>query len=165
MTNWYKNNHVCFQKLFFYVRKPLLNHSSLVPVARKTKELTDWLTVLKNNISWEKCHVLKKFFHIGPTQVKCRLLISRIFYVMNFWHFLEMLQFNLWHFWIMVEFFYISDECRKCAENSDVRFYLPLWYQKVKFSAPIWCASESRRIQPILVSLSLVESCTTIVWL
>ena len=24
----------------------------------------------------------------------------------------------------MVEFFYITDECRKCAENSDVRFYL-----------------------------------------
>ena len=34
----------------------------------------------------------------GPTQVKCRLLISSIFYVMNFRHFLEMLEFNLWHF-------------------------------------------------------------------
>ena len=35
---------------------------------------------------------------LGPTQVKCRLLISSIFYVMNFQHFLEMLEFNLWHF-------------------------------------------------------------------
>ena len=35
---------------------------------------------------------------IGPPQVKCRLLISSIFYVMNFQHFLEMLEFNLWHF-------------------------------------------------------------------
>ena len=32
---------------------------------------------------------------IGPTQVKCGLLISSIFYVMNFRHFLEMLEFNL----------------------------------------------------------------------
>ena len=35
---------------------------------------------------------------LGPTQVKCRLLISSIFYVMNFQHLLEMLEFNLWHF-------------------------------------------------------------------
>ena len=60
----------------------------------------------------------------------------------------------------MVEFFYISDECRKCAENSDVRFYLLkllLWYQKVKFSAPIGCASESRRIQPMSSKLWSVK--------
>ena len=30
-----------------------------------------------------------------PTHVKCRLLISSIFYGMNFWHFLKMLEFNL----------------------------------------------------------------------
>ena len=35
---------------------------------------------------------------LGLTQVKCRLLISSIFYAMNFQHFLEMLDFNLWHF-------------------------------------------------------------------
>ena len=33
--------------------------------------------------------------HLGPTQVKCRLLISSIFHVMNFRHFLEMLEFDL----------------------------------------------------------------------
>ena len=36
--------------------------------------------------------------YLGPTQVKCRLVISDIFYVMNFRHFLEMLEFDLWHF-------------------------------------------------------------------
>ena len=30
--------------------------------------------------------------HIGPPQVKCRLLISSIFDAMNFQHFLEMLE-------------------------------------------------------------------------
>ena len=30
--------------------------------------------------------------NLGPPQVKCRLLISSIFYVMNFPHFLEMLE-------------------------------------------------------------------------
>ena len=30
----------------------------------------------------------------GPTQVKCRLLISSIFDAMNFQHFYEMLEFN-----------------------------------------------------------------------
>ena len=34
----------------------------------------------------------------GPTQVKFRLLISSIFYVMNFQHFSEMLEFDLWYF-------------------------------------------------------------------
>ena len=46
---------------------------------------------------------------LGPTQVKCWLLISSIFYVMNFWHFLEMLEFNLWHFWKMSEIHYIKN--------------------------------------------------------
>ena len=35
----------------------------------------------------------------------------------------------------MIEIFYISDERRKCTENSDIRFYLVkslLSYQKVK---------------------------------
>ena len=34
----------------------------------------------------------------GPTQVKCRLLISSIFDAMNFQHFLEMLQIMLQDF-------------------------------------------------------------------
>ena len=41
--------------------------------------------------------------YLGPTQVKCRLVISDIFYVMNFRHFLEMLEFDLWHFSKMSE--------------------------------------------------------------
>ena len=50
--------------------------------------------------------------HIGPTQVKCRLLISSISYAMNFRHFLELLEFNLWHFCKMSEF-----HCIKNARN------------------------------------------------
>ena len=37
----------------------------------------------------------KKVLMYGPTQVKCRLLISSIFDAMNFQHFPEMLEFNL----------------------------------------------------------------------
>ena len=33
------------------------------------------------------------YAYIGPTQVKCWLLISSIFYATNFWLFLEMLEF------------------------------------------------------------------------
>ena len=40
---------------------------------------------------------------LGPPQVKCWLLISNIFYVMNFQHFSEMLEFDLWYFWNMSE--------------------------------------------------------------
>ena len=46
--------------------------------------------------------------HLGQTQAKCRLLISSIFYVMNFQHFLEMLEFNLWYFLKMSEIHYIK---------------------------------------------------------
>ena len=41
--------------------------------------------------------------HYGPTQVKCRLLISSIFDAMNFHHFLEMLKIMLQHFRKMLE--------------------------------------------------------------
>ena len=41
---------------------------------------------------------IQKDTYLGPPQVKCRFLISSIFYAMNFQHFLEMLEFNLWHF-------------------------------------------------------------------
>ena len=50
--------------------------------------------------------------YYGPTQVKSRLLISSIFYVMNFRHFLEIREFNLWHFWKMSEI-----HCIKNARN------------------------------------------------
>ena len=43
---------------------------------------------LKNNNHCISCD-------IGPIQVKCGLLISSIFYVMNFGHFLVMLEFKL----------------------------------------------------------------------
>ena len=55
-------------------------------------------------------HISK--LHIGPTQVKCGLLISDIFYVMNFRLFLEMLEFDSWHFWKMSEI-----HCIKNARN------------------------------------------------
>ena len=35
---------------------------------------------------------------LGPTQVNCQLLMSSIYYAMNFRHFLEMLKLDLWHF-------------------------------------------------------------------
>ena len=41
------------------------------------------------------CNILYATGTKGPTQVKCRLLISSIFDVMNFQHFSEMLEFNL----------------------------------------------------------------------
>ena len=47
--------------------------------------------------------IISCFSHLGPTQVKCRLLISSNFYAMNIWHFLEMMEFNLWHFFKMSE--------------------------------------------------------------
>ena len=43
---------------------------------------------------------------LGPTQVKCRLLISSIFDAMNFQHFLEMLEIILQNFkkyWKFIE--------------------------------------------------------------
>ena len=36
-------------------------------------------------------------------------LIPSIFYVINFWHFLEMLELNFWHFWKMSEIHYIKN--------------------------------------------------------
>ena len=36
-----------------------------------------------------------EYVHIGPTQVKCRHLISSIFDAMDFQHSSEMLEFNL----------------------------------------------------------------------
>ena len=39
----------------------------------------------------------------GPTQVKCRLLISSIFEAMIYQHFSKMLEFNLQHFQKMLE--------------------------------------------------------------
>ena len=44
-----------------------------------------------------------QYLDIGPTQVKCRLLISSIFYAMNFWHF--------WKCWNLI--YGISEKCRK----------------------------------------------------
>ena len=51
-------------------------------------------------------------FLIGPTQVKCRLLISSIFDAKNFQHILEMLRIMLQHFRKMLEI-----HCIKNARN------------------------------------------------
>ena len=56
-----------------------------------TRRIFEQREFLKSSISWKF-----KRSHNGPTQVKCRLLISSN--VMNFLYFLEMLEFNLWHF-------------------------------------------------------------------
>ena len=59
-------------------------------------------------------HILYNIIYVnGPTQVKCWLLISSIFNVTNFQHFLEMLEFNLWHFWKMSEIHYMKN-ARNC---------------------------------------------------
>ena len=51
--------------------------------------------------------------YLGPTQVKCRLVISDIFYVvMNFRHFSEMLQIKFGHFQKLSEI-----HCIKNARN------------------------------------------------
>ena len=42
-------------------------------------------------------------YDLGPTQVKCRLLISSIFDAVNFKHFLEMLEIMMQHFRKMLE--------------------------------------------------------------
>ena len=51
---------------------------------------------------------------------------------------LQMLWFSdlVLQFWKMVEFFYISDEYRKCAKNFDIRFCLVkslVWYFRHSF--------------------------------
>ena len=46
----------------------------------------------------------------GPTQVKCRLLISSTFYSMNFRHILELLEFDLFHFWKILEIDHIKND-------------------------------------------------------
>ena len=65
--------------------------------------------------------ILSKRLHYGPTQVKCWLLISSFFYVMNFRHFLEMLELNLWHFWKMSEIHYIKN-ARNQKSTFDLRW-------------------------------------------
>ena len=60
------------------------------------------------------------YFIIGPTQVKCGLLISSIFYATNFRHFLEMLEFNLWHFWKMSEIHYIKNAIKVVLLYPDI---------------------------------------------
>ena len=56
---------------------------------------------LKHWVIGEQKSVVNLFqieFVYGPAQVKCQLLISSIFYAMNFQHSLKMLEFNLWDF-------------------------------------------------------------------
>ena len=67
----------------------------------------------------------------GPTQVKCRLLISSISYVMNFRHFLKMLEFNLWHFWKMSEIHYIKNASRHLTWDGPI-LYIVHWCEFCK---------------------------------
>ena len=60
-------------------------------------------------------------YYNGPTQVKCQLLISGIFYALNFRHFLEMLEFNLWHFCKMSEIHDIKN-ARNYKSTFDLRW-------------------------------------------
>ena len=47
--------------------------------------------------------------HLGPPQVKSRLLISSNFYIMNFQHFSEMPEIKFQHFQKMSEIHYIKN--------------------------------------------------------
>ena len=67
-----------------------------------SKKLPHWQTtfapehLLLTPVSYVHIHgTFGTLYYIGPTQVKCRLLISSIFYVMNLQHIFEMLEFNL----------------------------------------------------------------------
>ena len=76
---------------------------------------------------------------IGPTQVKCGLLISDIFYLMNFRLFLEMLEFNSWHFWKMSEIHCIKN-ARNQKSTFDLRWALDInkWnFSKIHKNS--WC--------------------------
>ena len=110
----------------------------------------DKYQILIKDLGWLRTCIKKKFNTI-IIQAYLPIILHR-----SFWVWGKLLS-------IKVEFFYISDECRKCSENSDVRFYLlklRLRYQKVRFSAPIWCASESRRIQPKVGNLEMYDDYT-----
>ena len=50
--------------------------------------------IMANDISGFEDILGQEYFSLGPNQVKYRHLICSIFYAMNFWHFLEMLEFN-----------------------------------------------------------------------
>ena len=62
----------------------------------------------------------------GSTQVKCWLLISRIFHATNFRHILEMPEFNLWHFCKMLEIHYIKN-VRIQKSTFDLRIYFSIY--------------------------------------
>ena len=67
--------------------------------------------VISDVASFDVC-AIKDGKVIGPPQVKCRLLISSIFYEMNFRHLSEMLQIKFGHFQKMSEI-----HCIKNARN------------------------------------------------
>ena len=70
---------------------------------------------------------------IGPTQVKCQLLICSIFYVMNFRHFSEMPQIKFQHFQIMSELHYIKN-ARNWNSTFDLSWTYVFWYTCVLLS-------------------------------
>ena len=63
----------------------------------ETHEVTKLVCLLHQSFQAHRAKINPKKVY-GPTQVKCWLLISNIFYAMNFQHILEMMEFNLWHF-------------------------------------------------------------------
>ena len=97
----------------------------LVLGGKSKTQLAGWLLFLHNKWSFLRLWC-KLISYYGPTQVKCRLLISSIFYAMNFRHFLEMLEFNLWHFCKMSEI-----HCIKNSRNQESTFDLR-WAYDVK---------------------------------
>ena len=63
------------------------------------------------------------FYHLGPTQVKWRFLISSIFDAMNFQHILEMLEIMLQPFQKMLEIHCITN-ARNQLLTFDLRWAL-----------------------------------------
>ena len=73
------------------------------------QNIFSWAVSLPKQFTNDIWNQMKWCIQYGPTQVKCQLLISSFFYVMNFRHFLKMLEFNLWYFWKMSEIYYIKN--------------------------------------------------------
>ena len=53
------------------------------------------------------------------------------------------------HILLVLRFFYLSAKGQKCAENSDIRFYLVKFTSKVSEVIIFLQLSETRRIRPI----------------
>ena len=89
------------ERTLYYIRE-LRQKKSLISIGRpkrQTWRVTQFYFVYNKH----SLYYIEQNQHIGPTQVKCQLLISSNFDAMNFQHFLEMLEIMLQHLHKMLE--------------------------------------------------------------